>query len=189
MEFFKSWKFMMVIGVVLTVVAISGVIYGVMTHDEPGFIDGPVWEREDFPLALCVRSYDEDHVTSADLDNARYVVSLINDRLRFDAYVVTPGPECRVLLTYAVPVEAGWQDPGGSAEVGEGHCTAVTANVTGELRTLTVYHELGHCLGLAHDTEATSIMRRVQRPTADGMFPPWISDSDVVILRDEYAPR
>lgn len=205
MEFIKSWKFMAIIVAVLCVVSIAGVIYGVTTHTEAGFMDErPEWDRGDFPLSVCVESYGMDTITGAgrtiadslmgaDLDNARYVVGLINTRLGFDAYVIST-TRCNVRLTYGVPVEANWQDPGGSATIiprayGGPGCEAVTSNVHGELRTLTVYHELGHCLGLAHDDFELSIMRRVQVETPDGVIPPWISDYDRGLLRDAFAPE
>lgn len=195
MEFIKSWKFMAVIIAVLTAVSIAGVIYGVATHEEPGFMaETPRWEREDFPIELCVHTYGMDYletdgnpVAPAHVDNASYVVGLINTRLGFTAYELSGGDACEAILTYDTPVEAGWQDPGGTAEISERYCTVDVSNVHGELQTLVVYHELGHCLGLAHDDFSTSIMRRVQVMTPRGAMPPWITDYDRGLLRAAYV--
>jgi predicted Zn-dependent protease len=69
-------------------------------------------------------------------------------------------------------------------------CEVWTMNVVGpnDLEWLTTYHEMGHCLGLAHDDYEQSIMHPVQRPTADATIPPWISDYDRDLLRERYMP-
>jgi len=64
-----------------------------------------------------------------------------------------------------------------------------THREAGELLNLTIHHELGHCLGLAHDDFEQSIMRREQSPTPWGQLPPWISDDDRALVRSLYAPR
>jgi hypothetical protein len=197
MEFIRSWKFMAIIVAVLAACAIAGVIYGVATHSEPGFMDTtPGWEREDFPLDVCVHSYGLDYletdgnpVRPEDLENAEYVIGVINSRLGFEAYNLSGGDACEVIVTYGVPAEPGWQDPGGTAEISPKYCTVDTSNVHGELLTLTVHHELGHCLGLAHDDYELSIMRPVQTETPDRTIPPWISDSDRALLRATYGPE
>lgn len=193
-EFIKSWKFMAIIVAVLCVVSIAGVIYGVTTHTEPGFMDTtPGWAPSDFPLDVCVYTYTSDSpqgpASADDGDNARYVIGLINDRLGFPTYRIRLEGECDVVVVYGAPAEAGWQDPGGSAEIRDHFCDVAISNVHGELQTLSVEHELGHCLGLDHDDYETSIMRRTQTETPLGVFPPRISDSDRDLLRGAYGPR
>lgn len=191
-EFLKSWKFMAIIVAVLTVVSIAGVIYGVTMHTEPGFMGRtPGWTNSDFPLDVCVYTYTSENPQSPasadDGDNARHVIDLINERLDFPAYRIRSTGVCNVVLIYGVPAEPGWQDPGGSAEIRDLFCDVVISNVHGELQTLAVYHELGHCLGLAHDDFESSIMRRTQTETPSGAFPPWITDSDRDLLRNTYT--
>ena len=53
---------------------------------------------------------------------------------------------------------------------------------------LVLYHEFGHCLGLAHDDYPKSIMYPTMTPIPDGIQPPWFSDYDRRLLRDLYAP-
>lgn len=188
MEFIKSWKFSVAALGVLTVCVIGLIIYGVSTHEEPGFMDvTPNWETTDFPLAVCVTSYNTagEVVTDADLSLGRSVVATVNERLGFVAYRIGDLP-CRVNILVGVPAERGWQDPGGVAQIRHGSCGVSIANVTGELKFLSLYHELGHCLGLAHDEYQSSIMRPVQSVTPDGHMPPWISDSDRSLIRSTY---
>lgn len=194
MEFIKSWKFMAIIFAVLCVVSIAGVIYGVTTHTEPGLMDTtPGWTPSDFPLEVCVYTYTSESPQSAasaeDLGNAHHVFDTINDRLGFPAYRAHVRGGCDVMLVYGAPAEAGWQDPGGSAEISDHFCDVVISNVHGELQTLAVEHELGHCLGLDHDDWEGSIMRRTQSETPDRAFPPRITDSDRELLRELYGPR
>lgn len=217
MEFIKSWKFMAIIIGVLCVVSIAGVIYGVATHDQrdANLMEGfEPWPADQFPLRVCVHSYAiEPLVEHDDRENIRHVISEINDRLDFEAFTLVAGrtpdepfrsPEphpgvrdCHVILTYGVPHESvadstgreRWTvvDDGGAAEFRDGYCYASTTNVFGEIRTLVVMHELGHCLGLDHDDFETSIMRRSQSETPDRQFPPRITDHDRDLLRRTYG--
>lgn len=204
MEFIKSWKFMAIILAVLAVVSIAGVIYGVATHQEAGLMEGfEPWPQT--PVRVCVSSYAiQPRAESADLENASYVVGVINRRVGLDLLSIVdptaPHPgvrDCNIILTYGVPHEVvldppsrnRWTvvDEGGAAEFRDGYCMAATTNVFGEVQTLVVMHELGHCLGLAHDDFDPSIMRPVQRPTPDRTIPPWISDHDRELLRGIYG--
>lgn len=188
MEFLKSWKFAMIIFAALCAAAIGGVIYGVVTHEEAGFIyDESPWSPEDYPIGVCVASYDlgVDHRPHTDdLVHADAVMDLMNDRLGFFAFRnAGAGSECRIQVIYNIPVGPGegdgvQVDPGGYAIVGQGGCNVGISNVTGEMKSLTLQHELGHCLGLAHDDFESSIMRPVQSLTPAGSYPPRITDFD-----------
>jgi hypothetical protein len=157
---------------------------------EPGLLDDRIqWETDDLPLKVCShdrRTEDpfalEDHSERA-LDHA---ISMTNSRLGFDALTRAGGDECHVVVTFGMPAEAGFRDPGGDAswDNGERLCSVAIVNVSGELETLTVQHELGHCLGLADDSDfEQSIMNDPLVETPIRMMPPWISDHDRTLLR------
>lgn len=182
----------------LCVLAIAGVVYGVVTHEEPGFMDHtPGWRPSDFPLDVCVHTFPiAPGVDSWDLDHAEQNVRVVDDRLGFDAYRVAGDSEdsCDVLVIYSAPVDVHSSypvenDPGGSAIIYDRNCEISLHGVSGELRSLTLQHELGHCLGLDHDDSDSSIMRRAQHLTEDGQYPPRISDHDRGIIRDRYLSR
>jgi hypothetical protein len=188
-QFIKSWKFAAILVAALTVCAVGLIAYGVTTHEEAGFMETtPNWQANDFPLATCVASYNTSGIIaySADLEVSRYAMSLVNQRLGFNAYRLGSAAECKVNIILGVPTEAGWQDSGGVATINRGSCTIEVANVIGELKVLTLYHELGHCLGLDHDDFEASIMRPTQSVTPEGSMPPWISDSDRSLIRSTY---
>lgn len=190
MEFIRSWEFMAIILAVLALVAAILVAVGVSTHEEPGLMpDAVTWPRDRFPLTVCPEAYLD---TSDDLLEAVTAVGeasdVINDRLGFPALEVRTD-DCDVRVTVGVPTEPG-MEPGGDARIAHGPiCHVRTANTgTSELRHLVLQHELGHCLGLAHDDFETSIMRPVQTPTPDRTFPPRITDHDRDLLRALYGP-
>lgn len=188
-EFLKSWKFMALVIGLLSATAIAGVVYGVVMHEEAGFMDvTPGWEPRDFPLRVRADSYSQVEGTGATAEHLAGVTDDINMRLGFSAFRPAYGMgDADILVVYEAPSEPSWQDPGGTAIIGHGSCEIHLSNVTGELRSLTLQHELGHCLGLAHDQEQTSIMRPTQAPTADGQYPPRISDHDRTLLRETFA--
>lgn len=196
MEFIRSWKFSFAIFLAIAVLAIVGVALGVTGHREPGFMpEGPMWiAARTSPPGVCVRTYsrtisDEGPLASdPDLATANFVIRQINDRLGFEMYRL--GVEsCEVTVTFGAPTEREFQEPGGSAVLirRAETCDVTVANVTGEMRVLVLYHELGHCAGLAHDEEETSIMRPTQSLTPRGDLPPWFSDSDRDTLRHVYG--
>lgn len=161
---------------------------------EAGLLNDRIrWAADDLPLRVCShdrRTEDpfalEDHSRRA-LDHA---IAMTNDRLDFDAVALAGGDDCHVVVTFGVPAEAGFRDPGGDAswDDGERLCSVAIVNVSGELETLTVQHELGHCLGLADDSDfEQSIMNDPLVETPIRMMPPWISDHDRALLRTLFG--
>ncbi|MGD9749443.1 MAG: matrixin family metalloprotease, partial [Acidimicrobiia bacterium] len=163
-------------------------VIGITTHEEPTFrSDAIQWAPEDFPLEVCA----SDRRGQLDDGPIRYVVQTVNQRLDMAALAYVGASEgCDVVITMGVPAEPGWMDPGGEARWRPGGrvCYVSVSNVHGEMVTLVLYHELGHCLGLDHDDYDQSIMRPVQRETPDRAIPPWISDADRAAIRARYLP-
>ena len=175
---------------VFTALTITLLVVFIVGHEEPTFIvDAPQWQHDDFPLPVEVRAY----VPGGQVDALRAAVSAIvltNTRLGFGAFRLTDG-EPKVTITIGVPVEAGADagghsrihHTGGRAEV----CEVETANTgTLEVLGLTLRHELGHCLGLAHDDYGQSIMRPEQSPVPNREIGPWLSDDDRAAVRARY---
>jgi hypothetical protein len=188
--FLKSRAFLGIVGTILLFVVGALLIYGISTHSEPGMMDvTPEWDRSDFPLKVCARSYAESMPASLDaIEVVGDAVQVTNTRLGFMALINSNVCE-DIEVVVGAPAEHGWTDPGGNATISPGHCVVQVVNDHGELRDLATQHELGHCLGLAHDDFEVSIMRRTQSPTRSGQIPPWITDSDRNLLRTNFGPR
>jgi hypothetical protein len=196
MEFVKSWKFLAVVVSVIFAAAIVLLVIGISSHDEAGLIANvPQWEPAHFPLPVCV-----DDADSGDMEvNRRLIRSVAeetNARLGFAAVEHSPAP-CRVRVAFGVPFEAGvWEAPGGHSAIqhvaGRAQaCQVQISNVPNGLLHLVLKHELGHCLGLAHDDFAASIMRDPvrfpMRQPAPREFPPDFTSHDRDLLRRLYA--
>jgi hypothetical protein len=190
-----AWFFLVALFIVLMIAAIVLLTVAIITHEEPGFIDGvPKWDRIDFPLNVCAQTYAAP--LSADHHSAvETVISWANDRLGFEVFGFADN-HCRVTVVIDAPIESGWRDRGGHSQIHHLDNRAQVCEVTiggtagGEgLTALVLYHEMGHCLGLAHDDYKRSIMypERTDLPTR--VLPPWISDSDRALLRTMYAPQ
>lgn len=169
------------------------------SHNEKGFMDGSyIWETTDFPLRWTALRYQADGVTPrltmAPLE-VRRAADRWNAALGFRAFEqVEDGFRAQIIIDLGVPAEPGWMDPGGTAEIrmdnGPGHfveCRVRTSNTgTEEILFYVLVHELGHCLGLDHDTWDGSIMREKQFSAPDLRDAPRISDHDRALLRARY---
>lgn len=126
------------------------------------------------------------------------VVHLINTRVNFNLLRLAEDltdnmcfEDAAICVHIGVAHEPGYLDAHGDAShavtpMGV-YCEARTSNTgTSEILHLVLQHEIGHCLGLAHDDYESSIMYPEQRSTPDGQFPPRISDSDKTLLRGLY---
>lgn len=187
MAFLKSWKFAVMVVVGLSVLAVAGVLYGVSTHTEAGLMQvTPEWAADDFPLTVCPSSYVEPQ--EAAVLAVHNAVSTTNTRLGFKAFEIDCQGTPAVTVIVGVPAERGQMNEGGVADIRPRSCAVQTANTgTAELLDLVLQHELGHCLGLAHDDFESSIMRPRQSPTPDMAFPPSITDSDRAMLALRYG--
>ncbi len=200
-----SW----VVGVLVLIAAVVGLVYAITTHTEPGLMaTTPGFGPNDLPIRVCVAAYVPDPRASRDaLQAVDQAVGTTNGRSGAQVFEVELQGEqaCPVTITVGAPTEhAAHQDPGGDAQFTNGarEC-AVTMrnNGTTTMLDLDLQHELGHCLGLAHDCWAGSIMCGDENndpsdgscctlaPSPDGTYPPRIDDSDRALLRSALGIR
>ena len=117
----------------------------------------------------------------------------MNERLGTQVFSAAHDPADIVVHTGLPPEGADCPEDGGGCFVLEGydgtyvHCDVyVYNNPDIAIEADVVAHELGHCLGLAHDDYDGSIMYPVQ---SHHWFPPRISDADREALRKAYGIR
>lgn len=208
----KTRNIMLIVFGILTIGVVVLLILSIpedapLHREEAGFLEGaPTWEQGQLPLVVYATTYRASEFSehgelvppdSDDLDTVKDVISVVNRRLGFTAFRLAVVPSHDILnpevpLVLGAPVEVGVGGAGGHAQIRlfgitADDCEIETRNTgTSELLWLTLYHEFGHCLGLAHDDFEQSIMRPVQSPTPDGVIPPWFSDHDRRIIRERY---
>lgn len=199
---------------VLFLVATGATIYAVVMHyktlgtdehfseNENGFMeDWHQWEQSDLPLRLSTNLYQPQENVEQAIDSHISGIALRAARRwnedtgvdLFGTEFMEDGVRAHIWIDIGVPAEPGWLDPGGTAEIitepdGSKTCLIQTSNTgTDEILSYVILHELGHCLGLAHDDWEGSIMRRTQSNAPDLRDAPRISDHDRALLRNRYG--
>lgn len=176
----------------LAVLVVLLMVAGISGHREPSFIDHvPRWQRE-IPLKVSVSEHGGGDLLPRDGALVQQAVSEWNARVGLELFVLsTVDADIRVVMH--APAGDGWE-PGGHSElvVRGGRavgCDVRVSNVDGDgdVPLLVIEHELGHCLGLAHDDFDSSLMRPVQSPTPHGQFPPRITDADRSAIRERFG--
>jgi hypothetical protein len=174
--------------VVLSVIVVGLIIFGVSTHEEAGMMDGSPVLDDAAPFTACVRP----PYRPVDMEALDSTIDLVNSRLGFGTFKLIPeSADCDVVVQFGVPQEQGTEAGGDQRFVttsGHAQCEVRTTNTPLEILPLVLQHELGHCLGLAHDDFDSSIMRARQYPTPDRVLPPTFTDSDRTLIRDVYGP-
>jgi hypothetical protein len=198
----KRWVWY-IIGALVLLLAGGGVLYGVLTHEEPGLLtacfkngvahyDGDCqevkWKREQMPLPYYIdfgehhKVYVESIVAGANVWNTEIGAVFKRVNRKEDAKVV---------------VSWGSTDSGTTCSAGTTSHTGDENGLTGARVTLkepsdvhAVYrfaaHEFGHVLGLAHDEAKRSIMYPAQPGQTEEMTFVLPSDFDKKLLREMY---
>lgn len=183
----------------------------ILTHEEAGLLtacDTPngslnysgecfevKWNKSQFPLSVSL--YTDNPHPPADPDDAlSYAVDLLNARLGFIALEKSSSPHADIRVEFEAAAVVGhtWlADASGAAlhhrtDDGNLWCEIRTwNNGTVEMVDKVLTHELGHCLGLAHDDfDGSAMFHTVSPDSGMELTRLRITDYDRSLLRNLY---
>lgn len=198
------------IAIAISILAVILVTIAIVTHDEQTMMTACNTDHgrfdytgECFPVRMSGSPpfVIDIHLEGGRTYNMNYVaileseVSSLNIRLGRNILVLSDVNDgvCSGDICYMPeqPRSDDWIDSAGTAShyMNGGKCAIKTSNTGNiELESMVLLHEIGHCLGLAHDDFDISIMRHVQTPTPDNQIGPWITDMDKEAILNTYWP-
>jgi len=200
----KKWMWYVLAGVVFAA-ALAGVLYGVLTHKEPGFLtvcwQGGVavytgdctpkvelkWKKEKIPLPIYL-----DLDAHADKNYRESVIGALKmwNREIGEVFTLVPTKDKAVVQVSWGSKTAGDHSGGYTRHHGKDgpeRCEVVLTEPS-DVHAVMRYaaHELGHALGLAHDEAPRSIMYPVQPGMTQEMTFILPSDFDKKLLKSAY---
>jgi len=213
MEWFKKLSTaskVMVVGVLALILVVLVLLpVAIFTHEESGLMtacdteSGALnyggacyqveWAPSQFPLDVYAATSNPEPPAEVG-DAVSGAVDLINSRLGFTALRMSSSTSSEIRIDFETAQEvstSSMTDPGGSAlhhrEDSRLWCQIRTwNNGTVELVDRVLVHELGHCLGLAHDDFPDSAMYPEMHSDGDRLTRPRITDFDRDLLRGLY---